>query len=55
MYINNEAANSNIGFPKPILVHDMINLLYYEHWTGKQKYFYIYIDFQKVAQNISTN
>ena len=25
-----------------ILVHDMINLLYYEHWTGKQKYFYLY-------------
>ena len=25
-----------------ILVHDMINLLYYEYWTDKQKYFYIY-------------
>ena len=21
-----------------ILVHDMINLLYYEYWTDKQKY-----------------
>ena len=25
-----------------ILVHDMINLLYYEYWTDKQKYFYIF-------------
>ena len=25
-----------------ILVHDMINLLYYEHWTDKGKDFYIY-------------
>ena len=24
-----------------ILVHDMINLLYYEYWTDKQKYFYV--------------
>ena len=24
-----------------ILVHDVINLLYYEHWTDKQKYFYV--------------
>ena len=23
------------------LVHDVINLLYYEHWTDKQKYFYV--------------
>ena len=23
-----------------MLVHDLINLLYYEHWTDKQKYFY---------------
>ena len=23
-----------------ILVHDMINLLYYEYWTDKQKYLY---------------
>ena len=22
-----------------ILIHDMINLLYHEHWIGKQKYF----------------
>ena len=21
----------------------MLNLLYYEHWTKKQKYFYVYI------------
>ena len=26
-----------------ILVHDMINLLYYEYWTDKQKYLYVYI------------
>ena len=25
-----------------ILVHDVINLLYYEHWTDKRKYFYVY-------------
>ena len=25
-----------------ILVHDMINLLYYEHWADKQKYLYVY-------------
>ena len=24
-----------------ILVHDLINLLHYEYWTDKQKYFYI--------------
>ena len=24
------------------LFHDVINLLYYEHWTDKQKYFYVY-------------
>ena len=24
-----------------ILVHDVINLLYYEYWTDKQKYFYV--------------
>ena len=24
-----------------ILVHDVINLLYYEHWTDKYKYFYV--------------
>ena len=23
-----------------LLVHDVINLLYYEYWTDKQKYFY---------------
>ena len=28
-----------------ILVHDMINLLYYEYWTDKQKYLYVYILF----------
>ena len=27
-----------------ILVHDVINLLYYEYWTDKQKYFYVYED-----------
>ena len=26
-----------------ILVHDMINLLYYEYWTDKQKYLYVNI------------
>ena len=25
-----------------LLVHDMINLLYYEYWTDKQKYLYVY-------------
>ena len=25
-----------------ILVHDVINLLYYEHWTDKYKYFYVF-------------
>ena len=25
-----------------ILVHDMINLLHYEQWTDKQKYFYVF-------------
>ena len=24
-------------------VHDMINFLYYEHWTNKRKYFYVYL------------
>ena len=24
-----------------LLVHDMINLLYYEYWTDKQKYLYV--------------
>ena len=38
-----------------ILVHDKhtcswrVNLLYYEHWTDKQKYFYVY---QKTLANI---
>ena len=26
----------------PEIVHDMINLLYYEYWTDKQKYLYVY-------------
>ena len=30
-----------------ILVHDVINLLYYEYWTDKQKYFYIKTIWQK--------
>ena len=25
-----------------ILVHDVINFLYYEHWTEERKYFYVY-------------
>ena len=25
-----------------ILVHDIIDLIYYEHWLDKQKYFYLY-------------
>ena len=32
--ISRNVANLNI------LVHDMINLLYYEYWTDKQKYLY---------------
>ena len=24
-----------------LLAHDMINLLYYEYWTDKQKYLYV--------------
>ena len=24
------------------LVHDVVNLIYYEHWTDKWKYFYVY-------------
>ena len=28
-----------------ILVHDMINLLYYEYWTDKQKYLYVLLFF----------
>ena len=32
-----------------ILVHDMINLLYYEYWTDKQKYLYVlYFLFYKI-------
>ena len=32
------------GFPLSlnILVRDVINLLYYEYWTDKQKYFYVH-------------
>ena len=26
-----------------ILVHDVINLKYYENWTDKQKYFHVWI------------
>ena len=26
-----------------MLVHDMINLLYYEYWTDKQKYLYVHL------------
>ena len=29
-----------------ILVHDVINLLYYQYWTDKQKYFYIVIMYE---------
>ena len=25
-----------------ILIHDLINLFYYEHWTDKRNYFYVY-------------
>lgn len=25
-----------------ILVHDVISLLYYQHWTGKRKHFYVF-------------
>ena len=28
-----------------ILVHDVINLLYYEYWTDKQKYLYVFQNF----------
>ena len=34
--ISLNVAHSNI------LIHDMINLLYYEYWTDKQKYLYVY-------------
>ena len=34
--ISRNAAHLNM------LVHDLINLLYYECWTDKQKYFYVY-------------
>lgn len=27
-----------------IIVHDMLNLLYYEHWADKQRKFYIYLN-----------
>ena len=30
-----------------LLVHDMINLLYYEYWTDKQKYLYVGLLTQK--------
>ena len=33
-----------------ILLHDAINLLYYEFWTGKQKYSYVY--FTHVYKNL---
>ena len=33
------------------LVHDMINLLYYEYWTDKQKYLYEY-QFTNVEKDI---
>ena len=32
-----------------ILVHDMINLLYYEYWTDKQKYLYAVNYFRRKA------
>lgn len=36
-----------------IPVHDMINSLYYEHWTDRQKYFYVYnLDIFKISQQI---
>ena len=40
-----------------ILVHDMINLLYYEYWTDKQKYLCVYIllIFQNITQIVKTN
>ena len=25
-----------------MLLHDVINLLFYEHWTDKRKYFYVH-------------
>ena len=36
-----------------ILVHDMINLLYYEHWTVKRKYFYVYQRWKKLQYGIN--
>ena len=33
------------------LVHDVINLVYYEHWTDKLKYFYIYSDISTILCN----
>ena len=39
IFVNNRYRGLKSCFN--ILGHDVINLLYYEHWTGKQKYFYI--------------
>ena len=36
-----------------MLAHDMINLLYYEHWTDKWEYFYVY--FNKFDSEFSRN
>ena len=33
------------------LVHDVINLVYYEHWTDKPKYFYVYSDISTTLCN----
>ena len=34
-----------------ILVNDMINLVYYEHWTDERKYFFAYSDIFKTLCN----
>ena len=34
-----------------ILVHDVINLLYYGHWTDKRKYFSVYKIKDEIIQN----
>ena len=39
LYKNTSVLTFIIG----LVVHDVINLLYYERWTNKRKYFYVYL------------
>ena len=36
-------------------VHDVINLLYYEYWTDKQKYFYVLVSNLPLYKGRSSN